>query len=459
MTTPPPLFSHQEETINLLRAQPRVFDMSDPGTGKTRAAIEAFAARRRNGGKKALVIAPKSILQAAWGNDIDRFAPGISYMCCYAHNRKQAFTMDVDVYITNHDAVVALANPNKFPTSTWRDFDTLIVDESTAFKHSGSQRSKALRKLADHFQYRQLMTGTPNPNSITELWHQLFVLDDGERLGRSFYRFRSMVCEPQQVGPAANHLKWSDKEGIEDAVYALISDITIRHRFEKCVDIPPNHVYPVYIDLSPKTRKLYDTLVQQTVIELDSGLVNPVSAAAVATKLAQIAAGAVYVNDQAEVIDDARTEVIMDLVEARSSVVVPFIWKHQRDMLCKAAEERGFTFSSIDGTKSDRERAEAVAAFQAGDLRVLFIHPQSAGHGLTLTRGTATIFASPTYNAEHYKQVVHRIYRTGQTQKTETIHIIARDTIDELIYDRLDNKLTAMQLLLALAENRPKEAA
>ncbi len=458
MSSIPPLFSHQQETISLLRSSPRVFDMSDPGTGKTRAAIEAFAERRRNGGGKALVLAPKSILQAAWGNDIDRFAPGISYMCCYARNREQAFKLDVDAYITNHDAVSGL--DKLLPASYWRDFDTLIIDESTAFKHNGSQRSKAARKLATRFQYRELMTGTPNPNSVTELWHQAFLLDDGERLGKSFYKFRNMVCEPTQVGPAANHLKWADKEGIEQAVYALIQDISIRHKFEDCVDIPPNHTYSVYVDLPPKTRKLYNTLLEQTVLELDSGAITPISASAVATKLAQIAAGAVYVNDAAEVIDDTRTEVIMDLVDARQSVVVPFIWKHQRDMLTKAAEERGFAFSSIDGDASDRERASAVAAFQAGDLRVLFIHPQSAGHGLTLTRGTATIFASPTYNAEHYKQVFHRIYRTGQTQRTETIHIIARDTIDEVIYDRLDGKLTAMQLLLALAEaNQRQEAA
>jgi SNF2 family DNA or RNA helicase len=143
----------------------------------------------------------------------------------------------------------------------------------------------------------------------------------------------------------------------------------------------------------------------------------------------------------------------MDLIEERHQCVVAFNWRHQREGLEAAAKKRGFPYAVIDGTVNDRMRREAVERFQAGELRAIFAHPQSAGHGLTLTAGTTTIWTSPTYNAEHYKQFNHRIYRSGQTKRTETIHIAARDTIDERVFAKLGDKLTSMQLLLDLMES------
>jgi SNF2 family DNA or RNA helicase len=140
----------------------------------------------------------------------------------------------------------------------------------------------------------------------------------------------------------------------------------------------------------------------------------------------------------------------MDLMEARRQCVVAFLWRHQREELERAAKKRGFKYAIIDGTVNDRARTEAVAALQRGELKAIFAHPRSAGHGLTLTAGTTTIWTSPTYNAEHYKQFNARIERAGQEDFTETILLCARDTIDEEVYDRLDGKLDSMQLLLDL---------
>lgn len=182
-------------------------------------------------------------------------------------------------------------------------------------------------------------------------------------------------------------------------------------------------------------------------------LLIAVNAAAVHQKLMQIASGAVYDDfGNHKILDDQRSELVLDLIAEREQCVVAFNWRHQRVGLETAAKKRGFEYAVIDGTVGDRKRIEAVEAFQRGDLRALFAHPQSAGHGLTLTAGTTTIWTSPTYNAEHYKQFNHRIYRAGQTRKTETIHITARDTIDEQVTENRNKKLTSMQLLLDLME-------
>ena len=449
----PDYYEHQKQTLEFIRSrvdagESRVLDASDPGTGKTRPAIGAFAERRKNGGGKALVLAPKSILQPAWGDDIGKFFTGISYICAYATNRQKAFDMDVDIYITNHDAVTWLLKNLK--PSYWDDFDTLIIDESTAFKNPQAKRSKAVCKLAKYFTHRQLLTGTPNPNSVTEFWHQIKVLDDGEALGTSYWGFRSAVCEPVQSGPGINHIKWVDKQGAETVVYDMISHMTIRHERGEC----PNYgePYKVYYQIPAKARRKYQEMIDIAVTLLDSGeLLQATQASTVHAKLMQMASGAVYkAPDKYEVIDTGRYELIMDLVEARDQCLVGFIWAHQRSELVKEAERRKLTYAVIDGTTNDRERVEAVKGFQSGKIKVLFAHPASAGHGLTLTAGTTCIWASPTYNTEHFIQFNARINRSGQDKQTETILLCARDTIDEKVYDKLDGKLTSMQILLDL---------
>ncbi len=449
----PPYYENQQETLDLLGQQDRVLDLSDPGTGKTRPALGAYIERLNRGGKRCLVLAPKSILQPAWGDEIDKFFPGVRYDIAYATNRKKTLeTSTADIIITNHDAVRWFRD--KLKPSFWKDFDTIIVDESTAFKNYGSQRSKAAYNIAKLMEFREALTGTINPKGILDVWHQAKLIDDGERLGSRYWKFRSSVCEPVQVGPDSHMIQWVDKEGAEYAVFDLLEDITIRHKFEDCQDIPPNKITEYRIDLSPKLARQYADMMTMAATMLNNGqLLTAINAASVHQKLMQMASGAVYHADgKYSVLDDQRSELVMDLIEERYQCVVAFNWRHQRYGLEDAAKKRDISYAVIDGTVNDRKRLEAVQGFQAGDIRCLFAHPQSAGHGLTLTAGTTTIWTSPTYNAEHYKQFNHRIYRAGQTRKTETIHITARGTIDEKVFDKLNSKLTSMQLLLDLLE-------
>lgn len=436
-----------------MMSRDRVLDASDPGTGKTRVQIELFRMRRLRGGGKALVIAPKSLMRSAWQDDFMKFAPDMRTVVCPAEKREQMFAQDADVYITNTDATKWLA---KQPAKFFAQFDTLIIDELSAFKHHTSQRSKALNKIKKYFPKRYGLTGTPNSNSITDIWHQVFVLDDGQRLGRSFYQFRNSVCEPRQVGPQPNMLQWEDKPGAEQAVSSLLSDMVVRHKFEDCIDIPANHTYSVPYHMSPKQAKAYQQMERDAIAMLSDGkVITTVNAAGVMTKLLQIASGASYFEglegDDYASIDSGRYELVADLVEQRDHSVVFFNWSHQRDELIKEFKKRGITYAVIDGNTTDKGRKEVVDLFQSGFYRVLLAHPQSAAHGLTLTRGTATIWASPTYNLEHFLQGNRRIYRAGQTQKTETIVVLAPGTIEEKVFQKLqdkDAKQTSMLNLL-----------
>lgn len=445
MTTFKPM-AHQKVSIAFLKKQPKAFDMSDPGSGKTLVEIMDFADRRKKKGKCALVIASKSLLEPAWGDDIRKFAPNLTTSVAYATNRQSAFDATADVYITNHDAVRWLAQK---PKGWFAKFDTLIVDESSAFKHHTAQRSKGLAKISKFFDYIRLMSGTPNTNGVCDLWHQVFVLDGGKRLGRSFFGFRSALCVPEQVGPAASMVKWVDKENAEAIVSALISDIVIRHRFEDCVDIPANHQYSVNYHLPKKHMEKYKELEDNSSLILKKSSVTAINGAVLYGKLLQLASGAVYNDDGGySLIDTERYSLVLDLVQERQHSVVFFHWQHQRDQLIEMAIARKVRYALIDGTVSGKKRDEVVKHYQAGFYDVIFAHPQSAGHGLTLTKGTATIWTSPTHNLEHYLQGLKRVHRIGQKEKTETIMVLAPGTVEERVYGSLRAKNVKLTTLL-----------
>ena len=306
------------------------------------------------------------------------------------------------------------------------------------------------------------MTGTPNSNTITDIWHQALILDGGQRLGNSFFRFRDAVCTPHQVGRSAQMVKWHDKEGAEEVVMGLLSDIVIRHKFEECVDIPPNHQYSVEYDLTAKQLKAYFELeaTQMLLLGGSKPAMLAINAAAVATKLLQVASGAVYDGlGSFQVIDTARYEMVLDLVEQRKHSLVFFLWKHQRDALVAEADKRGVKYRVLDGGTSDRDRDEIVRGYQAGVYQTIFAHPKSAAHGLTLTKGTATIWSSPTYDLEIFKQGSKRQHRMGQTQKTETIVVIAKNTIEEKVWELLQEKDKRMTNLLDLFGTLNREPA
>lgn len=449
-------FAHQLKSLKHNETTPIVFDCSDPGTGKTAVRIWAAEKRiKRRLVKKVLVLAPKSLLRAVWQADFKKFAPHLRTVVSTAGEHEAAFKVPAHIYITNTDAVKWLA---KQPKSFFKDFDELIVDESPAYKHHTSQRSKAAKKIVKYFKFRTCMTGTPNSNSITDVWHQVMLLDDGKRLGQSFYSFRLAVCEPVQVGRSDKAIRWNDKEGAEEVVFGLLNDIVIRHRFEDCVDIPANHRYTMPYEMSTRQRKAYDEMERSSMMAIYGAdyrtalakaaltgrkpqplaHITAVHAASVRTKLLQIASGAVYeTEDQYHVIDEGRYQMVLDLVEERKHSVVFFLWKHQRDLMAAEADKRGVKYRVIDGSTKDRDRAEITKAYQGGAYQTLFLHPQSAAHGLTLTRGTSTIWASPTYNAEWFEQGYKRIYRLSQTQKTETITIIADGTCERHVYDEV----------------------
>lgn len=447
-----PLFAHQKQSLKFMQNLPRVFDMSDPGTAKTRVELEDFK-RNRARGKAMLVLAPKSILQNAWGNDIEEFVPELRYSIAHAENRAEAFAEKADIYITNIDAVKWLVKQGD--KAFWKRFDRIVIDESTAFKHHTSDRSRALNAIKKHFGIRRAMTGTPNTRSITDVWNQAFFLDDGQRLGKSFYAFRSATCVPEQRGRGKEMVEWVDKPGAEEAVASMLADITIRHKFEDCIDIPPTFKHVIKFYPSKKQLRAYEEMERDAIALMKKGMVTAVNAASARTKMLQIASGAVYENDHKyHLIDESRYELVLDLVEQARHSIVFYLWKHQRDEIIRMAKARAITHCVFDGEATDKQRAEYSKLFQAGFFQMMLCHPKSAAHGNTWTRATRTIWPSPPDDLEFWVQGNRRHARAGQTQKTEIIAVLAPQTIEMGVYAKLEQKQARMDNLLELMETR-----
>ena len=446
MSIPPP-FDHQTITTKFILANKTVLITSDPGTGKTRSVLDAFTALLSTAeANRMLVLAPKSIMEASWINDIKQFTPGLNAVAAFAGaKREKAFASNAHVVITNHDAIKwILKNPKYMKT-----FDFVCIDESTAFKNPTSARSKAARKLLEGIPYQVTMTGTPTPNGVCDIWHQMLLTDGGQRLGTRFYSFRSHVCTPQFNGFCNI---WVDRPDAEAQVAAAIHDVNIRYTLDQCLTIPKSFISNKTVTLPPAVRKQYDTLAEDSVLYTGQETINAVHAGAKVNKLLQLCTGAVYAEDSSHAgIHADRYELVLDLVEQRKDpCLVAFNWSHEREYLVEHAKKRGLKYAVIDGSISSKDRLSAVERMEAGQLDVMFCHPQSAGHGLTLVRAKTAVWASPTYNAEFYTQFNARIRRAGQKHKTEIIHIAAHDTFEPLVYEKLQDKTVKMNDLLGL---------
>jgi SNF2 family DNA or RNA helicase len=454
MTIPPP-FKHQKKTTAFLLASEKVavLNTSEAGTGKTRGTLDAIQARLRASPTRisALVLAPKSILEPAWAADARKFTPLLRTSVAYASNRAAAFTREADIYITNHDAVKWLAENTNLLRK--QKVTLLIVDEGSAYKHHTSQRSKALRDLIKQLQpdLRTILTATPSANNLLDIWHLAYLLDDGARLGGSYYKFRQSVCVPQPI-MGTPHANWIPKEGAEEAVAELLDDITISFTLAECLDVPKQSTHTVPFQLPAKVRQAYEDMRRLALLELSNQeRVTAVNAAVLHNKLLQISSGAIYANDRKTyAIDDARAELVVEMCAQREQTLVAFLWTHQRDALIRQLKKRDLSYAVIDGSVSDNHRTEAAKKFQAGDIRVLLVHPRSAAHGLTLTRATTAIWASPTSDAELSIQFARRIYRAGQTKPTAVYSIIADDTVETATYERSVTRTANQQTLLDL---------
>lgn len=455
------LWPHQKETFEFGKDLPAFADCSSAGTGKGLAHAKIAEYFLSNGGSRVVITAPKTLIRSAWQTEFFTRLPDVKIALAEAPeaNRKDAFESDAEVVLLNVDGFTFLAKQSdKWLKNHLGTKALLINDESTTLKNPEANRTKAAMKVAPYFVKKHIMSGTMCPNSITEIFSQIKLIDSGERLGKRYTNFRNMFTYPVKRGPFTTFL---DKPDAADIVYGLLKDILIRHPFDLVMPHVPRMDHRIiYYDLPIKHKDIYDELYRNSFLKYEGKNISAINKAALAGKLLQCASGAMYNDADGQektwsTIDSGRYELLGDLVEGRDHTVVFFLWKHQKEELIKQCKKRGLSYSVIDGDISSSEkRDEAVKQMQEGKLRVLLLHPLSASHGITLTKSTTVIFASPTYNADWYIQGTARIRRGVQSKITESIIILARDTRDFDAYEVFTNKKDRMEALNSLFERK-----
>ena len=411
---------------------------------------------------RVLVIAPLRVAQDTWPEEIRKWdhLRGFKFSTILgsAKERRMALEEEADIYIINRENVVWLIEEfghyvhkqqkTGFTFDRPWKFDTVVIDELSNYKDPSTRRFKMLKKARPHMDRVICLTGTPSPNSLIDLWAQMYLLDQGERLGKTMTGYKDRYFTPSAYTktPQGKLIAtgYELRPGSEEAIYAAIGDICVSMKSIDHLQLPPVFYKDIAARMKPAQKAIYNELERESIAELADGeIIDAESAASVSSKLHQLAQGAIYTNTETKEwqhVHDEKLEALGDIIdEAAGSPVLVFYWfKHDLQRL-KAKYKDART---LDGPKD-------ITDWNAGRIPVLLAHPMSAGHGLNLQAGGHIIvWFSLTWSLELYQQSNARLNRQGQTKPVIINHIVAKDTIDERILDVLDGKAERQDALM-----------
>lgn len=392
---------------------------------------------------KVLVVAPKRVAENTWPTELKKWEhlDGLTWSLVLGSekDRRAALQRRVKIYIINRENVTWLVDNYRW------DFDTLVIDELSSFKSSKAQRFRALKRVRPRINRVIGLTGTPQPNGLLDLWPQMYLLDMGQRLGRFVGGYRERFFLPDKRNREVIY-SYKPKEGAEEKIYELISDICISMKAADYLDMPELVASRVEVQMNAKEQKLYEGFERDMVLHLKDGDLDAVNAAALSGKLVQMANGAVYgENRKVHHIHDRKLDALEDIIEAANGkpLLVAYWYKHDLERIRQRFEVR-----TIDTPKD-------IADWNEGKIPVALIHPASAGHGLNLQDGGSTIvWFGLTWSLELYQQLNARLWRQGQKHTVVIQHIVAAGTHDEDIMNALEKKDMSQTALIAAVKAR-----
>lgn len=436
------LHDYQKVAVEHLRTHPRAGLFLDMGLGKTAVACTALEPRHL----PALVVAPKRVAEEVWPEELQKWRPDLSYTLAAGTKAQRLSALqsaDEDVCIVSRD------NLGDVPLGRFR---TVIMDESSSFKNRGTQRWKTMSRIVKYAEYRWALTGTPSPNGLMDLWAQIFLLDDGQRLGKTLTGFRERYYTPGRQLRSGVITEWIPKPETEDAIHRLLEDICLSMSTDGRVKLPPVTINEVKVPLPDNVMKLYRKMRDNLVVDLGiiGGEIHSATNAAVLTaKLSQLTAGFMYVDDadlrdwKTSQIHSRKVEAVQEIIEGTGSPVLVFYrFRAERDAL-KAA---------IPLARDATERG-IMAEWNQGKVPVMLAHPASAGHGLNLQHGGHTaVWTSASWSLEEDMQANKRLARQGQKHPVVIHYLVCPGTVDTSIIARVRDKQSVQDALLAHLE-------
>lgn len=437
------LRNYQRRARTFMKRNPESGFFLDMGLGKTVSTLTAMAELIEAGEvKKILLVAPLRVVQGVWKQEARKWEHlqhlRFTLITGNEEQRLLALRSTAEIHLVNVEnfrwLLYVLKHLSRRKGFDW-PYDTLIIDESSMFKSASAKRFVTLRHMLGRFERRHILTGTPSPNGIMDIWSQMFIVDQGKRLGDSITRYKSRFFTK---GGYMGYSHIEDKDAM-DKVAKLISPAILTMRSEDWLELPPLIKDEVWVDLPPAARKLYARMEEEMFIELEGGTSEASHAASVSMKCHQLANGAVYLDSETgdkqwRPVHDAKIEALKEIVEGSgSNALVAYYFGHDLERLRKAFPKAPV----IKDAKNQHELDKMIRDWNAGKHRVMFIHPQGAGHGLNLQDGGhLLVFFSLLFGHEPYRQVIERIGPARQVGKAARVfckHILARDTVDEAL--------------------------
>ena len=433
-------YQHQRAGIDWLIQHPATALFWGMGTGKTVTTLTAVDRLLHDylEDGPVLVIAPKRVAENTWSKECQKW-PHLQHLrvCKIMGTAKQRIEAVhsiyegpfADVYVINRENVVWLVEmlQDRWP------FKIVVIDELSSFKSPQAKRFKALRRVRGRIKRIIGLTGTPRPNGLEDLWPEVYLLDQGERLGRTITAFRSRYLVPDKMN---GHIVYSyrPKDGAEAEIYDRLSDICMSIRKDDVLDLPGQIYDDVLLEPSPALLKQYKQFEKDRVLECldEDGEIVAGSAAVLCSKLLQFANGAIYDMDgQAHHIHDVKLDALEEMLEAAGGdpVLVLYAYKHDADRIRERVACRAL------------DTPEDIDAWNRGEIPVALAHPASIGHGLNLQDGGhIIIWYGLTWSLELYQQANERLNRPGQRHVCRVYHLLLKGTHDERVLKALQTK-------------------
>ena len=424
---------YQTYATNFILEHPVAAVLLEMGLGKSVITLTAIYELMLNRFEiqKTLVIAPLRVARDTWPAEIEKWEhlKGLAYSVAIGTEaeRISALKRPAHLYLINRENVDWLITKSNLPF----DYDMVVIDELSSFKSYAAKRFKSLLKVRPRVKRMVGLTGTPSGNGLMDLWAEFRVLDMGQRLGRYITHYRNNFFVPDKRNQQMI-FSYKPKPGAEDAIYKLISDITISMKSADFLKMPECVINEVPVVLSEKEWSVYHDLREDMVVDLKDKEIDAVNAAALSGKLLQMANGAVY-NEEKEVIHihDRKLDALEDLIEGANGkpVLVAYWFNHDLQRIKKRFSVR------------EIKTSQDIKDWNNGEIPVAVIHPAGAGHGLNIQFGGSTIiWFGLTWSLELYQQTNARLWRQGQNNTVIIHHIIAKDTIDEDVMAALSKK-------------------
>ena len=399
---------------------------------------------------KVLVIAPLRVAESTWEEELEKWDHleyiRLSKVLGTEKERIGALNKPAEVYVINRENTQWLVD--YYEKKNW-PFEMLVLDELSSFKSPRAKRFKALKKTRPLLKRIVGLTGTPAPNGLMDLWSQIYLLDGGDRLGKTITGYRERYFLPDKRN---QHVIFSYKlkEGAEEAIYERLSDICISMKSEDYLKMPDLMMNVISVHLKNEELQKYKRLEKELLLPLKDTDIVANNAAVLTGKLLQMANGAVY--DEAgstQEIHKEKLKALEDIIEAANGkpVLVFYSYKHDLERIQK----------SIKNTRVLKEHKD-IKDWNKGEIPVMLAHPASAGHGLNLQAGGSTIiwFGLP-WSLELYNQANARLYRQGQKENVIIHHLVAKGTVDEDVMKALKNKEKGQEALLEAVKARVRK--